>query len=725
MSFELVAGVSTWLWDKYGKDITDKAFEEVKEKWKIFKWKDAALAYRERVNALYSTTRILGNPKPIVIEDIFTDVYILDKLTAFRRFDIEQLKEMFAKRDLPRLDNRKYALRIVTTKDRLLILGKPGAGKTTFLRYITLLAVKGKINKIPIFVSIKEWADSHLDLLPFLVKQFEICAFPDAQAFIEHILETGQAIVLFDGLDEVNQENDQRAQVTSTIIKFSNYYQKSKCLITCRTAATEYAFEQFTYVEIADFSDKQIQSFVSKWFRDSEIKRTKFLEELYKPDQTGLRELARTPLLLTLLCLAFDETMDFPQRRVEIYDEALDALLKKWDTSRNIKRDVTYHFLSLGRKRQMFARIAAETFEKGEYFLKQNDLVKKITDYLSKLPVIDKDIEIDGEAILKTIEAQHGIFIECAQRIYSFSHSTFQEYFTARYIADNASDGTLERLITYHLNDSRWREVFLLTASLLDNADSFFGLFRRAVDGVIRNDEELVKIIKWANRKVTTDYAALNYPAFARAVALDIDLDRERVLVNASALARASSTVATRDLIRALNRAVNPTQDLSRTPTAAYVAARDLAENHARALSIAKTSALFIALARDLAFAANIDITKDIVFDNLTSSIYSAHSFCLKVSNLLNLIQLQKSLEVLAIPSDDSSSEKWNIFTNDLQKIMIDHRNIGHGWNLTEKQIVCLQQYNRANILLMDCLKLAYVSDRTEIENSLLLPPSG
>src|SRR5438067_6287634 len=55
----------------------------------------------------------------------------------------------------------------------------------------------------------------------------------------------------------------------------------------------------------------------------------RFLTEFKKEDNKGLRDLARTPLLLTLLCLAFNETLTFPQRRVEIYEEALDALLKK------------------------------------------------------------------------------------------------------------------------------------------------------------------------------------------------------------------------------------------------------------------------------------------------------------------------------------------------------------------------------------------------------------
>jgi predicted NACHT family NTPase len=56
---------------------------------------------------------------------------------------------------------------------RLFILGKPGAGKTTFLRYITVQCARENIDKLPIFVGLKEWADSGLDLMAFLATQFD------------------------------------------------------------------------------------------------------------------------------------------------------------------------------------------------------------------------------------------------------------------------------------------------------------------------------------------------------------------------------------------------------------------------------------------------------------------------------------------------------------------------------------------------------------------------
>jgi predicted NACHT family NTPase len=60
-----------------------------------------------------------------------------------------------------------------------------------------------------------------------------------------------------------------------------------------------------------------------------------------------------------------------------------------------------------------------------------------IIDYIRNLPGAQEDeeaLQLDSEAVLKSIEAQHGLLVERARGIYSFSHLTFQEYFTAKQI---------------------------------------------------------------------------------------------------------------------------------------------------------------------------------------------------------------------------------------------------------------------------------------------------
>jgi predicted NACHT family NTPase len=87
--------------------------------------------------------------------------------------------------------------------------------------------------------------------------------------------------------------------------------------------------------------------------------------------------------------------------------------------------------------------------------------------YTRRVPTDSANEEIDGEAILKAMESRHGILVERTHRVYSFSHLTFQEYFAAKFIASNTAKGSVENLVQKHCADVRWREVFLLTTSLL------------------------------------------------------------------------------------------------------------------------------------------------------------------------------------------------------------------------------------------------------------------
>ena len=93
MSVQIIAATGAkWLWEEFGKNLINKTLGAIKDQWAKFHWQDAEEKYRQRMRELYSTTRILGNPKPIVIDNIFTDVYTLDLPSSFKRFDIEELQ---------------------------------------------------------------------------------------------------------------------------------------------------------------------------------------------------------------------------------------------------------------------------------------------------------------------------------------------------------------------------------------------------------------------------------------------------------------------------------------------------------------------------------------------------------------------------------------------------------------------------------------------------------
>jgi hypothetical protein len=691
MAISSLIPVGAWLWDKYGKSITDRAAYGLKDRWDKYKWDDAAEKYRAKLMKLCGTVQIMGMIEPKSLDEMFVSMYVLDKPTALGRFDVERLTKLFPDANVLPTAERKDALRLVSAKDNLFLIGKPGAGKTTLLKYITLKAAEQIINKVPIFISLKEWSDSGLELIPFMTERFDICDFPAAQPFVEELLKSGNAIVLFDGLDEVNQEDGQRERQVRAITSFIEKYDQTKCLITCRIGASDYSFKPFSYVELSDFTKKDIDEFVKLWFRKDEERGehtgARFLAEFEKDENKGLRELARTPLLLTLLCLAFNETLTFPQRRVEIYEEALDALLKKWDSSRRIKRDEVYRKLSLGHKENMLARIAAETFEKNEYFISRPKLEKLIVDYIKNVPPHEASESTDGEVILKAIEAQHGIFVERAHGIYSFSHLTFQEYFTAKYIVANATEGTLTNLVREHRTDGRWREVFLLVTSLLPDARQLMGALRNAVDELLGGDETLRELLEWTCKK-------------SASIQAEPWLVRPNYLLTECYYSQTSE----------LNTAFDPFLD----------------SNFTRTLDI-----LDFDLDLTLHLPVDFIMAREAEPDDLGPIPNNWHLFNKAIDQIRNradrlgLDRFARELAALSVPAHSDPDDDWVEFDVNLRGLITEHRHIGYDWDLTPKQEFALADFLNATRLLQDCLGLAFMppDEKNAMLRSLFLPP--
>lgn len=193
--------------------------------------------------------RILGRMEAEPLENVFTHVNVMDKLSAERRYDVVRLMAEFGPRDFswPERVKRLPGEEAVDEFPKLFILGKPGAGKTTFLKHTALRAINREIKKAPIFVTLKELSDSGQAILPFIIRQFEVHRFPEPAPFVEKLLKDGNALVLFDGLDEVNLEGNKRADMIHALNDFTYQYGDCPILLTCRVAATDYSFTQFEY----------------------------------------------------------------------------------------------------------------------------------------------------------------------------------------------------------------------------------------------------------------------------------------------------------------------------------------------------------------------------------------------------------------------------------------------------------------------------------------------
>ena len=676
---------------------------------------------RADIKTRCGTMRIFDMTQPIGLSTIFTQVNILEKITGRSRKEIAELIENCSLEDFNRfnlggvVEEKIPGEEAVAKHNRLLILGKPGAGKTTFLKHLAIQCNNDKFKEhlVPWFITLKDFAEADnkptlLDYLNPLLPSKRI----NSDAVLP-ILNAGRAFILLDGLDEVLEADSKR--VIKEIEILSNKYPNNQYVITCRIAAREYTFEKFTEVEIADFDWQQITTFAHNWFKEKPVKPEKFLTRL--EDDEPIKELVSNPLLLTLLCISFEELGDFPANRKELYEEGLNALLRKWDSTRGIQRDKVYKPLSIAKKEDLLSQIAWKTFAPGDYFFKTDVAKRYISEYIRNLPganLEDEALQGDSGVVLTNIEAQHGLLTARARNIYSFSHLTFQEYFTAREIilVRQSTDKALQELVS-HLFDKRWREVFLLAVSMSPNAERLVLMMKEKCDNLLAEDKELQSYLQWLKRK--TEKANLELSAEDKEVIQEIDrfyTERNLTLLRIFYLGW--------DLEHNLDHYI----DINRN--------RGFKLNHYQNIKRKLNHYIDFSFYTNLNFYINLNHYIDInYYIDINHYININLESAKKVDSELYavLLKLKQKLPAEKNTIDEEFKAWWQengkAWSSDFRQAMIEHQDIGHDWQFSDEQKALLEQYYFANQLLTQCLHHdCFVSPeiRQEIEETLLLP---
>jgi predicted NACHT family NTPase len=202
------------------------------------------------------TMRVLDMTQPVASGEIYTSVNILEKLTGRRGLELAELMRDTSPEKFERFclgdvrEQRVPGLEAVEKFSKLMILGKPGAGKTTFLKHLAIQCIGGEFqgDRVPVFITLKDFAeaDGKPDLLEYITR---LVAMPSVGAqglaplqpnvaVMQEILRQGWALILLDGLDEVRDADSNR--VLRQIREFSQHFSQNQFVITCRIAAREY-----------------------------------------------------------------------------------------------------------------------------------------------------------------------------------------------------------------------------------------------------------------------------------------------------------------------------------------------------------------------------------------------------------------------------------------------------------------------------------------------------
>ncbi|MEM7538687.1 MAG: NACHT domain-containing protein [Chloroflexota bacterium] len=378
------------------------------------------------------------------------------------------------------------------TLKRIVILGDPGAGKSSLLH---ALAVQ--------WADIPNATERETTLLPLLIELREYNQWPrpngksfvsylhDApvwhrlnQLTLDHVLrQPERAILLLDGLDEVFDPGE-REQVINDIHRFSNDYPQTRVIVTSRVIGYKpkrLRDADFRDFMLQDFDQAQIEDFLVGWHKhlfDDKAEGARKRQRLHKAiqDSRPIAMLAGNPLLLTMMAI-INRHQELPRHRASLYDKATELLLYQWDTERALQSFSEYSDgIDIDAKRAILQRVA-HTMQGSETGLRGNiihraELLTLVQCYL--------DDELNwpraraaAKAIIDQLHERNFILSFLGGDHYAFVHRTFLEYFcaldiVARFEKERTmTEAELIALFETHCGDDDWREVLRLICGMI------------------------------------------------------------------------------------------------------------------------------------------------------------------------------------------------------------------------------------------------------------------
>jgi formylglycine-generating enzyme required for sulfatase activity len=388
-------------------------------------------------------------------------------------------------------------LDLLKERDGLIILGDPGAGKTTFLKYLTLHLALGKgeslglETRLPFLLPLSAYANAlaeqDVPLDRFIARYYQDRGVDlPVGPMLEEALAQGGALLLLDGLDEV-KDLAKRHLVVNRVIDFFTMQRKrgNKFILTSRIVGYKEVrppvMEGLAECTLVDFEEKEIELFIKKWTdaieraargktpvasQEAEQERTELMAAVQR--NPGVRRLASNPLLLTILGLMKRQGITLPERRVELYENYVETLLKNWNLARGLGRPPSRD-LDIVETVKVLAPLALWMHETnpGVGLVKQEDVRRTLETIYAKRGVPDS--EQATAQFLEDIHDHAGLLVERGPREYGFIHLTFQEFLAAIAIAQQGQQNIygVVQILAGHIGDDNWHEVSLLTIGYL------------------------------------------------------------------------------------------------------------------------------------------------------------------------------------------------------------------------------------------------------------------
>jgi len=372
------------------------------------------------------------------------------------------------KEELERDKRKRYPIGERLEKARrLVVLGDPGSGKTTLTRWIAtafLLRLKNDldfkelpdvatlpdVDWLPIIVRCRDLDGTCLggsldDILKHTLRKAELSddEATDVHELLRLRLQEGNALLMLDGLDEIT-DSAARACFCHQLEQIVRAFPAAPIIATSRIVGyREMGYklgQDFEHLTLADLTTEEKDDFARRWCALTELpeRRTTATEELIHDIHSAdrIERLTGNPMLLTTMALVKRKIGKLPNRRAELYWEAVQVLL-------NWRREVDEPLDSREAIPQL-EYLAYAMCDQGVQQMRQDEILNMFAHMREDYPNVHAVRNRSPEDFLKRLESRTGILVEAGRvphlgmqvPVYEFRHLTFQEYLAARALVD-------------------------------------------------------------------------------------------------------------------------------------------------------------------------------------------------------------------------------------------------------------------------------------------------
>ncbi|WP_078607299.1 NACHT domain-containing protein [Streptomyces flavidovirens] len=384
----------------------------------------------------------------------------------------------------------------LSAANRVMLRGPAGSGKSTLVQWLALNAARRSFGRelddwnkcVPFVLRLRAFTCS--EALPLPGDFLRATGVPlDAPAgWAESLLTEGRALVLVDGVDEVPMRL--RSRTESWLKALIAAFPQARYVVTTRPSAVPedwLAGQGFVAHSLLPMEREDIRAFVAHWhdsarrecLSDAERELLDTYEKSLVRAVTTRRDLGRlatNPLMCAVLCaLNRDRRMQLPRARKELYDAALDMLLVRRDTEREITR---VEGVDLTREEQtaLLQRLAYWLIRNGQVEAEIPDAVEMVAEWLAAMP----QVRGTPQQVFSHLLIRSGLLREPSPGAVNFVHRTFQDYLGAKaaveardfgVLVQNAHDDQWDDVVQMAVGHARAEERARLLRQLLRRAD--------------------------------------------------------------------------------------------------------------------------------------------------------------------------------------------------------------------------------------------------------------